>query len=285
MNAADIRGNPVPFTPLLLISPPTNSHCAQSVRQSKFPAFSLSLASIKCETQNHLLLSASLIINAKLYEESAPSCSLCALLLKRFMKSGTKQPRGTIMYGPDGNQRLPSIPRDEDVVLLLGLSINGWNETEKLLYGFQALCDPLRCNFGLFAAEGLNLPIVNLCPLHARVESLQIRPPRSLILLLGDFLGQWSNVTDLWSGFAHVSTVIVNSASHIVLPNNKAKRTSGEYHKMTCNFNPAGVLKGKRLLELKVREGEACYENCKNNVKHSARLQHRTVSFRLEVCD
>src|ERR1700722_1984496 len=104
--------------------------------------------------------------------ESAPSCSVCALLFKWIMKTGTERPRGVIEYGPDGNRRLHSIPRDEDIVLLLGLSRNGWNETEKRLYGFQALCGMLRCNFGLFAVEGLNLPIVNLSPLHARTKSL-----------------------------------------------------------------------------------------------------------------
>lgn len=126
------------------------------------------------------------------------------------MKIGTKQARGVIEYGPDGNRRLHSIPRDEDIVLLLGLSRNGGNGTEKRLYGLQALCGTLRCNFGLFAAEGLNILVVNLCLLHARAKSLQVRPPPSPILLSGDFLGQSSNVRDLWSGCTHVSTIMVN---------------------------------------------------------------------------
>jgi hypothetical protein len=129
--------------------------------------------------------------------ESAASCLLCSLLFKQFMKAGTARSRGIIGYGPELNQRFHSIPRDEDIVLLMGLSRSGWNEKGKCLYGFQALCGTLRCHFGLFAAEGLNLLIVNLCPLHARAESLQVQHPRSLTLLLRESLGQLSNVIDL----------------------------------------------------------------------------------------
>ncbi|CZR68030.1 uncharacterized protein PAC_17929 [Phialocephala subalpina] len=93
--------------------------------------------------------------------KSAPSCLLCSLLFKRFMEAGTKITRGVIGYGPDLNPRFHSIPRDEDIVLLLGLSRSGWNEKEKCFYGFQALCGTLRCNFGLFAAEGTASALTN----------------------------------------------------------------------------------------------------------------------------
>jgi hypothetical protein len=126
------------------------------------------------------------------------------------MKSATERPRGTIEYGPDGSRSLHSIPQDKDTVLLVGLSRSGWNETEKRLYGFQALCGSLRISYGLFADEGFNLPIFKHCPLHARANSPQVQPPHSVTLLLGGFLGQLSNATDLWSGCAHALTLTVS---------------------------------------------------------------------------
>jgi len=98
------------------------------------------------------------------------------------MKAATEQPRGVIHYGPDGKRSLHSIPQDEDNVLLVGLTRSGWNETEKRLYGFQALCGSLRVSYGLFADEGFNLPIFNHGPLHARANFPQVRPPRAVIL-------------------------------------------------------------------------------------------------------
>lgn len=143
--------------------------------------------------------------------ESALSCPLCSLIFSRFMEWATHQPRGAIAYGPDGNRSLHFMPQDKDTVLLVGLSRSGWNETEKLFYGFQALCGSLRSSYGLFADEGFNLPIFNHCPLHAPANSPQEQPLRSVTLLLGGFLGQLSNATDLWSGCAHVLTLIVSA--------------------------------------------------------------------------
>lgn len=127
------------------------------------------------------------------------------------MEWATHQPRGAIAYGPDGNRSLHFMPQDKDTVLLVGLSRSGWNETEKLLYGFQALCGSLRSSYGLFADEGFNLPIFNHCPLHAPANSPQEQPLRSVTLLLGGFLGQLSNATDLWRGCVHVLTLIVSA--------------------------------------------------------------------------
>lgn len=127
------------------------------------------------------------------------------------MEVATVTRPGVIGYGPDLKPKLHSIPPDKAVVLLLGLSRSGWSEKEKQFYGFQAFCGELRCNFGLFAGEGFNLLIIiNFYPLHARADSVQAHPPRSPTLLLGESLGQLSNVTDLWNGFAHVSIVIAN---------------------------------------------------------------------------
>ena len=69
-----------------------------------------------------------------------------------------ERPRGTLDYGPDGNRVLHHVPQDNDPVLLVGLSRSGWTETEKRLYGFQALCGSLIINYGLFADEGFNVP-------------------------------------------------------------------------------------------------------------------------------
>ncbi len=93
--------------------------------------------------------------------ESALSCLLCSLLFKHLMQAATNARPGLIAYGPDLRPQLHSIPRDEDIVLLLGLSRSGWNDKEKRLYGLQACCGKLRSNFGLFASEGLNLHIVD----------------------------------------------------------------------------------------------------------------------------
>lgn len=93
--------------------------------------------------------------------ESALSCPLCSLIFSRFMEWATHQPRGAIAYGPDGNRSLHFMPQDKDTVLLVGLSRSGWNETEKLLYGFQALCGSLRSSYGLFADEGTAAALSN----------------------------------------------------------------------------------------------------------------------------
>jgi hypothetical protein len=113
------------------------------------------------------------------------------------MKSATERPRGTIEYGPDGNRSLHFIPQDEDTVLLVGLSRSGWNETEKRLYGFQALCGSLRSSYGLLADDGFNLPVFNHCSLYVRANFPQVRPPLSVTLSSGGILGQLRNATDL----------------------------------------------------------------------------------------
>lgn len=193
-NIADIRNNPI----LLISSPPTYNMALCSVcRAIEFPSLPLFTGFNRMQDaksdppvgQPHHQFQA--------LRESAPSCSLCALLFERFMKSATFQPRGLIELGPDHTRKLHSIPRDEDLVMLLALRRNCWNEKEKHIWGFQALCATLRSNYGLFAAEGLNLPITKLCLLHARAESVKVLPLRSLKLLLGGSLDQLRNVTGL----------------------------------------------------------------------------------------
>jgi uncharacterized protein (DUF2237 family) len=86
--------------------------------------------------------------------ESAPSCPLCALLLKRLLSAATYPPTALRPYGPDGKPLNDVTPQDDDPVLLRGLSRSGWNEKEKRFYGLHAFCGKLTCEFGLFAGEG-----------------------------------------------------------------------------------------------------------------------------------